>query len=97
MRLLSWYKWVATGRSMALVWSGTDPLYLLCGDPTNPSYEERLSFLMAASGPPSAGAVWGVGHASPLHPCTLHVQMCESSGEMLGGEGAGSLKKTGNL
>lgn len=37
------------------------------------------------------------GLASPLHPCELYVQICESPGEMLGVEGVGSLKKMENL
>lgn len=75
MRLLSWYKWVAIGQSMALVWSGTDPLYLLRGDPTNQSYEkQRLSFLMAASGPSSAGAVWGWAHC--MFKCVNPLKRC---------------------
>lgn len=42
-------------------------------------------------------SVGSAGHALPLHPCEWHVQICEYRGEMLGGEGVGSLKKMENL
>lgn len=37
------------------------------------------------------------GHDLSLHPCELYAQICESPAEMLGDEGAGSLKKMENL
>lgn len=45
----------------------------------------------------SGVSVGSAGHVLPLQPCDLHVQICDSPGEMLGDQGVGSLKKMENL